>query len=129
MSGSKKVSIEDFESLAAIRDMYLIMLGLSRDCVPFSPSNTISQVVEGQSMVPVDWPYIPIVKVSGRQQESSQESEVVTTSAEHSTEDVCRGLQWLLILDAIQPDILDRMLSPTAQLCRLSCIYLSGGSS
>ena len=105
-------------SLSIIRDVYLSQFGLLQAATPVAVQpNTISMPAEGQSMVPVDWPFVPLVRVVGQ-----------ATAAKESANAVCvhRGLQWVLILETMQPDVLDKMLTPTARFCRLACIFLAG---
>jgi hypothetical protein len=105
-------------SLSIIRDVYLSQFGLLQAGTPVAVQpNTISLPAEGQSMVPVDWPFVPLVQVVGQ-----------TTAAKESANAVSvhRGLQWVLILETMQSDVLDKMLTPTARFCRLACIFLAG---
>lgn len=108
-----------FSSLSIIRDVYLSQFSLLQAgnlAVAVQP-NTISAPAEGQSMVPVDWPFVPLVRVVGQTTAANESANAVS---------VHRGLQWVLILETMQPDVLDKMLTPTARFCRLACIFLAG---
>jgi len=76
-------------------------------------------------MLPVDWPFLPLVKVAGHS-ENSKDTRASNESAERVSDGVHRGLEWVLILEVLKPEVLDKMLSPTARFCRLACIFLAG---
>ncbi|XP_059481416.1 RNA polymerase II-associated protein 1 [Neocloeon triangulifer] len=112
--------------LPMIRDAFLVAFKLNFG-TPISSKNTISLPAENDSLLPVDWPFLPLVKVVGHVQEEKK-VENKTSAEEHPPADlseVFRSLQWIFILETLEPQVLNKMLSPTARLCRLACVFLA----
>ncbi|CAB3359660.1 Hypothetical predicted protein [Cloeon dipterum] len=107
--------------LTIIRDTFIAVFNLKFEEAK-DKLNTISLPAECDTLVPRDWPFFPLIKVVSFSQE-----EVKPGGPEPAVDfqEVVRSLQWILLLETAEHQILHTMLSPTARFCRLACVFLA----
>lgn len=104
------------ESLAVLKDieqLYTRELGFEGLIVPWPPVTLTGILNSTQSALPLDWPFLPIIRLHERQGQD-KDSVLIAT----------RSLQWFIIIEELLPDVFS--LDYTAKYCRLCCVYLSG---
>ncbi|XP_014284747.1 RNA polymerase II-associated protein 1 [Halyomorpha halys] len=104
------------ESLAALKDiekLFIRELGFEGLIVPWPPVTLTGILNSTQSALPLDWPFLPIIRLHERQGQD-KDSVLIAT----------RSLQWFIIIEELLPDVFS--LDYTAKYCRLCCVYLAG---